>query len=94
MNSYTICSLDLYTSGVEEDFEECYDLPEGWKFKSFGPVSNPKKLTHFITPDKKVIKSRLGAIEYMRLSGKYSRQELWEYSKYLNVPDRRFDQLF
>ena len=94
MNSYTICSLDLYTSGVEEDFEECFDLPEGWKFKSFGPGSNPKKLTHFITPDKKVIKSRLGAIEYMRLTGKYSKQELWEYSKYLNVPDRRFEQLF
>ena len=94
MNSYTICSLDLYTSGVEGDFEECFDLPDGWKYKSFGPDSNPKKLTHFITPDQKVIKSRLGAIEYLRLSGKYSRQELWEYSKYLNVPDRRFDQLF
>ena len=66
MNSYAICSLDLYTNGVEDDFEECFDFPKGWK-------------------------SKLGPIEYLRLSGLYSRQELWKYSKY--VPDKRLEKL-
>ena len=89
-NTYTICSLDLYSSGCEEDFEECFDLPEGWRYKTFGLGSE----SHFLAPDKRVIKSRLGAIEYMRLNGSYTRQELWEYSTYLKVPDEDFENLF
>ena len=52
MNSYAICSLGQYSSGGEEDFKDCFDLPSGWKFRFCGPAANPEKSTHFITPDR------------------------------------------
>ena len=94
MNSYAICDLSEYASGTEADFTDCFDLPQGWKYRYCGPADNPEKSTHFITPDKKVIKSRLGAIEYLRMTGSYRRKELWEYATCLHVPEKRFEKLF
>ena len=94
MNSYAICDMQEYTIGSETDFTDCFDLPQGWKYRFCGPSDNPEKSTHFITPDKKVIKSRLGAIEYLRMTGSYRRKELWEFATCLHVPERRFEKLF
>lgn len=94
MNSYAISSMDHYTLGAEADFRPCFDLPAGWKFRYCGPPTNPEKSTHFVTPDRRVIKSRLGAIEILRLSGRFTRKELWEYATYLHVPEKRFEKLF
>ena len=94
MNSYAICEMQEYTIGSETDFTDCFDLPQGWKYRFCGPSDNPEKSTHFITPDKKVIKSRLGAIEYLRMTGSYRRKKLWEFATCLHVPERRFEKLF
>ena len=59
-----------------------------------GPPGNPEKSTHFISPDRRVIKSRLGAIEYLRMTGRFPRKDLWEYATYLHVPEKRFEKLF
>ena len=94
MNSYAICDMQEYTEGAEVDFTDCFDLPQGWKYRFCGPKDNPEKSTHFITPDKKVIKSRLGAIEYLRMTGSYRRKKLWEFATCLHVPEKRFEKLF
>ena len=94
MNSYAICDMQEYTINAETDFTDCFDLPQGWKYRFCGPSDNPEKSTHFITPDSKVIKSRLGAIEYLRMTGSYRRKELWEFATCLHVPERRFEKLF
>ena len=94
MNSYALSTLDEYTSGTLADFIDCNDLPSGWKFRFCGPPKSPEKSTHFITPDMSVIKSRLGAIEWLRLTGLYTRDQLWSFATLLHVPEKRFDRLF
>ena len=94
MNSYAICSLADYTSGRLEDFRRCLDLPEGWSFRYCGPPDNPEKSTHFVTPDMMVIKSRLGAVEYLRMTGAFTRRQLLDFATSLHVPEKRFDKLF
>ena len=94
MNSYALSTLDEYTSGTLADFIDCNDLPSGWKFRFCGPPNSPEKSTHFITPDMSVVKSRLGAIEWLRLTGIYSRDQLWTFATLLHVPEKRFEKLF
>ena len=94
MNSYALSTLDEYTSGTLADFIDCRDLPSGWKFRFCGPPNSPEKSTHFVTPDMRVVKSRLGAVEWLRLAGVYTRDQLWAFAQRLHVPEKRFDKLF
>ena len=94
MNSYALSTLDEYTSGTLADFIDCRDLPSGWKFRFCGPPNSPEKSTHFITPDMRVVKSRLGTVEWLRLTGLYTRDQLWAFAELLHVPEKRFEKLF
>ena len=95
MNSYALSTLAEYTTGTVEDFMDSSSLPSGWKFRYCGPRSSPEKSTHFLTPDKShVVKSRLGAIEWLRLTGVYTRDQLWGFATLLYVPEKRFEKLF
>ena len=95
MNSYALSTLAEYTTGTVEDFMDSSSLPSGWKFRYCGPRSSPQKSTHFLTPDKShVVKSRLGAIEWLRLTGVYTRDQLWGFATLLYVPEKRFEKLF
>ena len=46
----------------------------------------------YLTPDLKTLKSPLAVLEYMRLSGTNSAEEILDVSKYLNVPQKRLKE--
>jgi hypothetical protein len=96
LNSYAVQPLEQYTDGTESDFRACAELPAGWRLRYCGPADQPEKATHFICPGpvRRVIKSRLGAIELLRLAGAHSRDQLWHFATNLHVPEKRFNKLF
>ena len=77
-----------------EAFQPCPSLPAGWRVAYLGPAAQPALSTHFLTPDSRVVRSRLGAVEFLRLTGLFDRSQLWAFATSLMVQQKRFDKLF
>ena len=93
LNEYAVCELGAYP-GALEAFQPCPELPEGWRVAYLGPAAQPALSTHFLTPCSRVVRSRLGAVEFLRLTGAFDRAQLWAFATSLLVPQKRFDKLF
>jgi len=73
-------------------------LPNGWKMRTNEGTSKAtgEKMTirHYLTPDCRVLKTALGAVEYIRLTTSEDMDQLAKYAKALNVSEKKFKNLF
>lgn len=78
--------------------EEAKDLPEGWKMRSIEVKSKTgsgmSTIKHYLTPDTKVLKTGLSVIEYLRLEGSISTDQILEISRKLNVSEKKLKNLY
>ena len=69
--------------------------PAGWQVREivteFKSGRTDRK-RHFLTPDRKILKTGLSVLEYMRLSGCFSAKQIMDYAKYLSVPVTRLEK--
>jgi len=74
------------------------NLPTGWKFRSVevnNKVTGEKSMSrHYLSPERKVLKTGLAVIEYLRLKGDLDYDALVITAQNLNVPDQKFKSLF
>ena len=86
--------------GEKENTLEQFDirdprLPAGWQVREivteFKSGRTDRK-RHFLTPDRKILKTGLSVLEYMRLSGCFSAKQIMDYAKYLSVPVTRLEK--
>ena len=86
--------------GDKENSLEQFDitdprLPAGWQVREivteFKSGRTDRK-RHFLTPDRKILKTGLSVLEYMRLSGCFSAKQIMDYAKYLSVPVTRLEK--
>merc|ERR1712228_821618 len=80
-------------------FTEVTDnLPHGWKFRNVevnNKITGEKSMAkHFLSPERKVLKTGLAVIEYLRLKGGIDYETLVDTAQKLNVPDQKFKSLF
>merc|ERR1719154_334463 len=80
-------------------FTEMSDhLPTGWTFRSVevtNKVTLEKSMSrHYLSPERKVLKTGLAVIEYLRLKGNVDYEALEVTAQNLNVPDQKFKSLF
>ena len=71
-------------------------LPEGWKTRHLETTMNGKvvPLKRYLSPSNILIKSTLGVIEYLRLEGKMSREELQDLAKAFKVGQSKLNRLY
>eukprot|EP00088_Acartia_fossae_P056098 TRINITY_DN65292_c0_g1_i1.p1 TRINITY_DN65292_c0_g1~~TRINITY_DN65292_c0_g1_i1.p1 ORF type:complete len:266 (-),score=75.10 TRINITY_DN65292_c0_g1_i1:4-693(-) len=72
-------------------------LPVGWKLRNVevNTKSGDKQMSkHFLAPEQKVLKTGLAVVEYLRIKGEHTQEELEQIAKKLNVADKKFRSLF
>jgi len=77
--------------GLSEDQFNTIDnkLPDGWKVKeTINVLKNGRKdkKREYLTKDKKVLKTGLAVLEFMRITEKFTAQEIIAVAKHISVP--------
>jgi len=78
--------------------EEAPDLPEGWRMRSIEVNSKTgsgvSTIKHYLSPDTKVLKTGLSVIEYLRLEGRVSTDQILAIAEKLNVSEKKIRNLY
>ena len=78
--------------------EEAPDLPKGWRMRSIEVNSKTgngvSTIKHYLSPDTKVLKTGLSVIEYLRLEGRVSTDQILAIAEKLNVSEKKIRNLY
>jgi len=78
--------------------EVAHDLPEGWRMRSIEVNSKTgsgvSTIKHYLSPDTKVLKTGLSVIEYLRLEGRISTDQILAIAEKLNVSEKKIRNLY
>merc|ERR1719447_102230 len=77
-------------------FENAEGLPEGWKVRLLNdPKGDGKTVRHYLSPDMRVLKTGQGVVEYLRLAGTLSKDQILEIAKnVLLLSEKKISALF
>eukprot|EP00092_Neocalanus_flemingeri_P034811 GFUD01037883.1.p1 GENE.GFUD01037883.1~~GFUD01037883.1.p1 ORF type:complete len:531 (+),score=144.30 GFUD01037883.1:113-1705(+) len=72
-------------------------LPENWKMRTFEVTTksgDKSMIKHYLTPELKVLKTGLAVVEYLRLKEEMGPEQVMEFSKNLNIPEKKLKSLY
>eukprot|EP00092_Neocalanus_flemingeri_P007466 GFUD01008063.1.p1 GENE.GFUD01008063.1~~GFUD01008063.1.p1 ORF type:complete len:523 (-),score=119.97 GFUD01008063.1:42-1610(-) len=72
-------------------------LPESWKMRTFEVTTksgDKSMIKHYLTPELKVLKTGLAVVEYLRLKEEMGPEQVMEFSKNLNIPEKKLKSLY
>merc|ERR1712013_469292 len=77
-------------------FKNAEGLPEGWKVRLLNdPKGDGKTVRHYLSPDMRVLKTGQGVVEYLRLAGTLSKDQILEIAKiFLLLSEKKISALF
>jgi len=77
-------------------FKNAEGLPEGWKVRLLNdPKGDGKTVRHYLSPDMRVLKTGQGVVEYLRLAGTLSKDQILEIAKnVLLLSEKKISALF